>query len=524
MSKRWHNVIVVSMIILALEVAGSLFFLFPYYRLQRVFKTIDAGQWMDTQESFEVLSDSQKEKALSYMDGYGAYLSERYVNGELSYLEVSASFDAINSITEDSEIFDKYTPAINRNEYVKLINQLYEANLAKDTEKKYENIAAITDIQNRIAVDDREAILVELLNKNLSRYIKHQISYEDLREFTRLVAGMSINTAYSYSYTVAGYAVNINNYRESYASVEAMLEAQDYIGVMELINGTELYDFDAEYYELYTVAYQTAYDTGKEYYVELLKSYLDAGDTQNSVALMSTLEAVYGTDIDIEFAKDAMMEDWQKACVARLEDWETYLIAQLDKDETGKYILDNEYDNLKPDSIALYDINEDGYPELCMFNSARLEDDYVGTFVLGYNQTDYVYVGYVNIISFGIKKNLVAFPICFGRDAGEEVCLYEYDGEKLTEGSKAQKFGDTCYVDGEEAIDIDYLSAQTAIMLNQDVNRIQNSGYVPIEKFKEYIIEYENKFEPGEASDDTADETADSSEDSEVVEEEVQND
>lgn len=522
MNKKWRNVIIISMVILVLEVAGSLFFLLPYYKLQRVFKTIDAGQWTQTQDYFNALSEAQQEKALSYMDGYGAYLSERYINGELTYLQVSASFDAINSITEDSEIFDKYTPDINRNEYVKLVNQLYEANLAKNTEKKYENIADITDIQNRIAVDDREAILVELLNKNLDRYIRHQISYEDLRVFTKLVAGMSINTAYNYAYTVAGYAVNINNYRDSYKSVESMMAAQDYIGVLELIDGVFLYDFDPEYYELYTTAYQTAYDTGKEYYVEVLRGYIDAGDTQNAVALMANLEGIYGTDIDLDFAKDAMMVDWQKACVARLEDWEPYLKAQLDKDNTGKYILENEYDNLRPDSIALYDINEDGYPELCMFNSARLEDDYVGTFILGYNQSEYVYMGYVNIISFGIKKNIVAFPICFGRDAGEEVCLYNYDGESLTQGSIAQKFGEQYYVDGEEAIDIDYMSAQTAIMLNQDVTRIQNSGYVPMDKFKEYIIEYKNEYEPAGSSD--TDETSGDSDAGEPAEEEGQND
>ena len=199
MSKKWRNIIVVSLILLIIEVAGSLFFLFPYYRLQRVFKSIDSGQWMKTQEYFNDLSDEQKEKALSYMDGYGAYLSERYINGEITYLEVSASFDAINSITEDTVIFDKYTKDINRNEYVKLINQLYAANLQKNTEKKYETIASIGNIQNRIAVDEREGILIELLNKNLDRYVNNEITYDDLRVFTKLVAGTSINQAYDYA-------------------------------------------------------------------------------------------------------------------------------------------------------------------------------------------------------------------------------------------------------------------------------------------------------------------------------------
>jgi hypothetical protein len=298
-------------------------------------------------------------------------------------------------------------------------------------------------------------------------------------------------------------------YRSRYVDVENMLAGNDYLGVMSLVNELHLYDFDSEYYELYQTAYQTAYDSGLTYYKELLQSYVDSGDTENSVALMASLESVYGTDIDLEFAKDAMMEDWQKACVARAEDWEPYLQAQLENDDTGKYILENEYDSLKPDSMTLYDINEDGYPELCMFNSGGLDGDYVGTFIFGYDGSEYKYMGYVNIISFGISSNIVAFPVSFDRDTGEEVCLYNYNGKSLTAGRSAQKFGDSYYVDGAESTDIDYLSAQTAIMLNQDAVRIQNSGYVSLDDYKEYIISYENPYEatgtPGESDDETDD-------------------
>jgi hypothetical protein len=146
-----------------------------------------------------------------------------------------------------------------------------------------------------------------------------------------------------------------------------------------------------------------------------------------------------------------------------------------------------------------------------MFNSGRLEDDYVGTFVFGYDGNNYKYMGYVNIISFGISSNIVAFPVCFDREAGEEVCLYNYDGESLTAGKSAQKIGDKYYINGEESTDIDYLSAQTAIMLNQDVTRVQNSGYVSLEDYKEYIMSYENEFEgaAGESADENADENSD---------------
>jgi hypothetical protein len=483
------------MIILFIEVAGSLFFLFPYYRLQRVFNSIDKGQWTKTQEYYESLSETQRQRADSYMDAYGAYISERYIIGDITYLDAAASFDAINSISDNTEVFDKYTPAIDRNEYIKLVEQLFTANIDKNTEQKYENISALSDIQKRISADTREGILIELLNKKLDSYMSGELSYEDMQTFTQIVTGMSINQAYQYAYTVEGYAQNIEDYRTRYVDVENLLAKDDYLGAMTLIDELHIYDFDTEYYELYQTAYQTAYDSGMTYYAELLMSYIDSGDTENAVALMASLETVYGSDMDLDFAKDALMTDWQKACVARVEDWETYLQAQLDTDDTGKYILENEYDNLRPDSLVLYDINEDGYPELCMFNSGRLDDDYVGTFVFGYDGSEYVYMGYVNIISFGISSNIVAFPICFDRAAGEEVCLYNYNGQSLTQGSSAQKFGDSCYVDGAESSDIDYLSAQTAIMLNQDVNRIQNSGYVGIEDYKEYIVSYVDEYE-----------------------------
>jgi hypothetical protein len=46
-------------------------------------------------------------------------------------------------------------------------------------------------------------------------------------------------------------------------------------------------------------------------------------------------------------------------------------------------------------------------------------------------------------------------------------------------------------------------------MLNQDAVRIQNSGYVSLDDYKEYIISYENPYEatgtPGESDDETDD-------------------
>lgn len=501
MNKKWRVVIITSMIILVLEIAGSLFFLFPYYRLQRVFNSIDKGQWTETLDYYNALNDSQKETALSYLDGYGAYLSERYANGEISYIQVAASFDAINSITETTEIFDKYTPAIDRNEYVKLIQKLFEANVAKNTELKYSTIAEIGDIQKRIPSDTREGILVEMLNKKLDQFVDGILSYDDMNIFVELVKGNSINKAYEYAITVQLYAQNIVSYRETYTEIEELISRQKYIEAIELIDNTNVYDFDEEYFAMYQAARTDAYETGKAYYTELLQSYISSDDLDNSIALMASLEAVYGDDLDISSAKDALMDDWQVACIERVENWEDYLKSKLMQSDTGKYILDNEYDNLRPDSIELYDINEDGYPELLMFNSGRLEDDYLGTFVFGYDGNEYVYMNYVNIITFGISDNILAFPICFGREPGEEVCIYNYDGQSLTAGKSAQKFGDTCYVDGAEVNSLDYLSAQTEIMLNQDAKRVQNSGYVSMSEYKKYIIGYENEFTPQETTD-----------------------
>jgi hypothetical protein len=495
LNKKWRKIIITSMIILFLEVAGSLIFLFPYYRMQRVFNSIDKGQWTKTQEYYDGLNDSQKEKADSYMDAYGAYITERYVDGDITYLQAAASFDAINSISDNTEVFDKYTPDIDRNEYVKLVNQLFNANINKNTEKKYETISALSDIQKRMSADTREGILVELLNRKMEEYMSGSLSYDDMHTFAHLVTGMSINTAYDYAYTVEAYVQNMEDFRAKYSDVESLISDEDYLGAITLIDEQQLYDFDKEYYELYQTTRQTAYDEGLSYYPVLLQSYIDAGDTEKAMTLVAALEPVYGSDMDLDFVKDALMTDWQRACISRLGDWESYLKTELGNDDTGKYILENVYDELKPDSLVLHDINEDGYPELLMFNSGKLDGDYVGTFIFGYDGSEYKYMGYVNIISFGISSNLVAFPICFGRDAGEEVCLYNYNGETLSAGSSAQKIGSAYYVDGAESSDIDYLSAQTAIMLNQDVTRIQNSGYVSIDDYREYVITYENEYE-----------------------------
>lgn len=510
MNKKWKITIITSLVIFALEIAGAAFFLLPYLRVQKVFNSIKQGQWSDATMYYEKLNSDKKDIVNSHLDAYGAYVAYRYNKGELSYLEASASFDAINSISATSEVFDKYTPGINRNEYVRLMEELFTANKMKNSEKKYETIAQITDIQKRITSDVREGILIEMLNKKLDQYVKGNLVYEDVILFSGIVRGNSINSAYDYSYTIEALSYNIKNYRAKYDELDAMYDKKQYFEIIEAVEKEHIYDFDTEYMTRYKKLYDLSYENGKTYYCELLQKFIDTGDTDNAVKLMAMLENVYGNDLSLDFANDALMVDWQKAAVKLCEDWETPLKKALSESETGKTILNSEYDKLKPDGVALYDVNEDGYPELLLFNKARLEDNYTGAFLFGYDKAEkqYVYMNYVNVISFGIKSNILAFPVCFGRETGEEVCIYNYDGNTLTPGKSAQNIGDKYYIDGEETEKLEYLGAQTEIMLIQGPTRIQNSGYVDLEEYKGYIIGYENKYKVKDdnATDDEAEE------------------
>lgn len=490
MKRVWNKVIIISFIVLLLECIASVILFTPYYKMHKLFNDIDEGHWSEVKENFDAMSEDQKSEALSYMDDYAVGLCNEYIDGDKSYIHTAASFDAINSVEPTGYIMEKYMPSINHNEYKKAINDLADANSTFNTNKAYEAKNTITAVQQRMNNETREKIMIEMLNEKYQSYLDEELVIKDMNSFTAIISGMSYYDAYSYVGVILNNVNCVERYRELYLTAQSELSLNNYFNVMEIYNSVEIDPYDLRYRELYDTLYNDAYTTGKAYYGNMLNSYIDKDDSENAVVLMENIEKYYGDDFNLNDAKTELAEDWQKKYIDIASNIDTILHTELSATETGQYIFDKEYSKLKPDSLLLYDVNDDGIPELFMFNSKNASGNYVGCFMFGYEEDDYKYMGFVNVISFCSDSNIIAFPLSFDRTEGEEYSLVEYDGSSIVEVSYCQKIDSKYYVNGEETNDVDYLSSQSGILAHANDKTIQNSGYKSINDSESYIIAY----------------------------------
>lgn len=490
MKKTWRTVILVSLIIIALETAGAAIFLHPYYMVQRVFDEIENGRWKNTQEYYESLNDRYKERVQSCLNDFSADICQRYIDGELSYDRTVAAFDAINSIDETHSLMDRYLPQVSRHEYKEDINTIYTAGLNYDNATVYEMNNNIRLVQQRMSNEDREQVLIELLNEKYQLFLDEQITDSQMQFFASLVQGLSTYDAYAYTPVISNNISCVMIYREIYAEAEKKFSDEDYFSVLALCRAAVLDERDAVYRERFNSLYQQAYGMGKIYYRNLLEAYIDAKEKDKAVALMDSITLCYGEDFDLTELKERMAEDWQLAYLDYIANLDVLLENELRSFETGRYILEHEYDNLKPDSMVFHDIDGDGVPEMFLYNSAHKEDDYIGSFIYTYVDGRCKFVDFANVKSFCRDSYLIGFPIAFTRSEGDECSLIQFDGGELTQLSYCQEIGGTYYVNGAETNDVNYLSERTYILSFADAYNVGNSKGADLKDAEAFILAY----------------------------------
>lgn len=490
MKKAWRTVIIVCLIIIAVEAAGAAIFLRPYYQVQRVFDKIEDGQWQRTQECYEKLNDKYKERVQSCLDDFSADLCRRYIDGELAYDRIVASFDAINSIDAGGTLMDKYLSQVSRHEYKADIDAIYTAGLNYDNSTVYEMNNNIRLVQQRMSNEDRECALIEMLNEKYQLFLDEQISDSQLQFFASLVQGLSTYDAYAYTPVISNNISCVMIYREAYNEAQRRFDSEDYFRAIALCRAAVLDTNDTVYRERFDSLHQQAYEMGKLYYGNQLDSYIDAQEKSKAVELMDSITLCYGADFDLTGYKERMAEDWQLAYIACLNNLEASLENELRSFETGQYILEHEYDNLKPDSMVLHDIDGNGVPEMFLYNSAHKEDDYIGSFIYTCVNGRCQFVDFVNVKSFCNGSYLIGFPIAFTRNEGDECSLVQFDGSSLTQLSYCQEIGETYYVNGAEVSDVDYLSERTYILSFADAYNVGNSKGADMEGAEGFILAY----------------------------------
>ncbi len=491
MKRTWRNIIIFSLVLLIIEVAGSVIVLMPYYKIQLVFNSIDSGQYSSAQEYYEALNARGKKTVQDNLDNYGAYLCSQYIDGKIGYEAVVASFDAINSIDDSGEVMNTYLPQVSHNELKAAIKGRFSALTRFDNNKAYEYSNRLTLIQQRVDNETREQVMVELLNDYYDDYLESKIDATTVSSFAEMISAMAYSTAYDYSFVIRNNVEFVENYRHAYNTANKAFFDEEYIKAVDICRKAVVDDRDTVYRDKYRSLLNNSYNMGKLYYEDLLDKYIEEDNKDAAVELMEQISECYGGDFDLSKAKERLAEPWQLAYVNLLRVVDEALETDLYNSELGQYIYLNEYDRLAPDSLVLHDIDGNGIPELFLFNSSQLGNDYIGCFIYNFNGTECKYLNFVNVKSFGRSSSLIAVPAVFDRQIGDEVSLVWYDGTSLSTGSYVQYLEGTYYVGGAESSDVDYLAAKTEILSYADAYNVGNSKHVSIEDGESYILAYE---------------------------------
>lgn len=490
MKKTWRNVIIISLMLVIAEITATFVLLHPYYKVQLVYNSISEGNWIETQENYDNLSSSQQDRVQEYLLSYAAWEARQYAAGEVTYEQAAATFDAINAIDETGTIYGLYMYDISKNEFMKVVRELHQVETSFDNTKVYTLRQTLNAVSLRLDNASREQLLVVLLNEKYQEFLDEDITVDSARAFVSLVISNSIYEAYDYAQVISNNIDCVVDYRATYENAKVNFDEEDYFLAMDLCSSITVDPKDTNYKTLVSDLYTQAYETGKTYYAEQLDFYVMTGEKEAAVNLMAEIELRYGDDFDTSDTKEDLAEDWQKACVSLADNWESDLKSHLGETDTGEYILTNEYDNLKPDSLLLYDVDGNGVPELFLFNSSRVSNSYVECFVYAYIDGEYQYLDYINVMNFCSTSSVVAFPTAFDRTVGVECVLVEFDGTSFTFGTECQKIDDVYYVDGYEVSDADYLSAQSQVLANINEKVVGNAGYSSLTDSERYILSY----------------------------------
>ena len=200
MRKTWKIVTLVFFIMTLIVLGVGVVFLHSDYQLCRFFKSIDKGDWTVTKEYYDSLTPSQQQTAMAHMEGYAQELCREYANGERSYQEVTASFDAINSLDNTEELYNRRITEINYNELKGAVEALYKANTTT-----------------------KEKLLIQMLNDKYQEYLDCKIDKNKMVEFILIVQNMTYYDAHNYSIVISSSVDCVETYRRIYSNYQNML-------------------------------------------------------------------------------------------------------------------------------------------------------------------------------------------------------------------------------------------------------------------------------------------------------------
>ncbi len=478
MKKTWNITIILCWIMILGLVVGWCIFLLPNYITYRVFAKVDAGNWGGVTKEYNALSDVDKNRVKANLEDFATVIAQQYIDGDRDFVSTAASFDTIAAIDSTGELYDKYMKDICENEYRRGIRELQKANIIYDGALQNQSKLDLEAVQKRLDNTERERIMISMLNEQYYGYLQGTISEEEIGILLNIVTGLAVYDARDYVEVIRENLSSVRTYRKYYDEAKAAYDAQNYFQALNICNQLEIDPMDTAYVKKVEELKQASYDGGLIYYNALLDDYVDLEDAANANKLINQMAETFPDDFDAEASKLRLALPWQK----------TYLdiIANA-----GDIVQMNAGDDAEaPDKLYLRDLDGDGVPELFLFNSKDVGDDYTVCYCFTFSGKKEVYAGEVLVASFCDDEHILSIPSGAG-DASEAYSLLTFNGKGFGEQKSCYKSGSEYYVDGAKSTDVDYLAAQSECLEHSIGKGLKLVKSKPLKEGETYILTYE---------------------------------
>ena len=492
-TKRWQVVSIVSLALIVVEVALFLLLAMPAMRTNKLFKSIEACDKREAADVYDSLSDGAKDRFQKKLDDFGTYQVNQYIDGKLEYEKVRDILDTASSL-DNRDCPTLIAPYKDKADTLELI-RLYEEGVqeykrSEDVNSHKYNAAytAYKEIYNAMenpSVADGE--LYDYFDARYSEYNSGKIdvcamaAYADTGEYFFSYS----SKAYELASEVATDMYYIQMYQENLDEAQKMYDEEDYFGCVDYCDNELTWTFtdddETGYRDKFQALRDEAYEAGKDYYLAKAEELINSGDVEGGQEILTKMDEMYGDDVDTSEVWALAKPAWMGAYVKYMKDWETNVPADMASGvKIGEYddpTLLN-YDDYKPSDLYLYDVDENGVPEMLL----RGEDYHY--FIYTYDGNNVVFTGMISLVSLCETSKMLTEPItCPDGFEGYELLRFENNGwvveeYYITDGSSYEVNGNPATREEAEALHNKFKEMDNATYLSSaDVNDCEDFIY-----------------------------------------------
>ncbi len=526
--KKFFVIGIISLVLVALEVACFLILVLPGINRNKMFDLLSEGKGKEASDYYDKLGPVISKDIKDEVKGFLITETNTYLDGKKKYDELISEIRAVEEIKDFKGSTLEYVKAANLPQLLDLFEKGFTDQILNKGDNLFDIWDDFDDIYNVRGVNgdtlltnyaDEESYydyidtaLDDRLRQKYNDYKAGTIDAPTMAAYVKVAAEFFVNDEYVNS--VNSEISTVIGYEAELSAIQKKMDNNDYYGAIEdagaAIDSYSDDEYFKDYEDKFRALYDEAYSKGMEAGLNKAKAQIAAGDKKAARMTLEKLKSVFGDDVDTSEVEDMLVTDWGKAYIAFLDDLTNQLPKIMDvepkdypiagKDDTtfSRTYNYDEFDFSGIKEVLLTDLDKSGVPELILICDSRSMiftwTDNKVSYVLdigmiaGYSDDGYIYTNAENKYEEGENES--------GYTGEKYDMLWKFDGKSVVCESAALKVEtskDPFFVvdsnDHDDKVEEDKYNEAVENIKSKAPNSF--SGSVDFNNYKDYIESYE---------------------------------